>query len=125
MSAYPSAMRLALPPAADAAIDILLTDRTGGTPISRSATSSTKASLTPVWAVIGGVWVGTNYSHSIVFDHGNALNSQRKFFLYAMKNRLPDPSEICALDFKREFRRSAVCSVSETIYIDRSIFLTF
>jgi hypothetical protein len=38
-----------------------------------------------------------------------------------MKNRLADPSEICALDFKHEFGRSAACSVSATIGIDRSI----
>ncbi|MET4291218.1 hypothetical protein ABIB06_002567 [Bradyrhizobium sp. LB8.2] len=37
-----------------------------------------------------------------------------KFFLHAMKNRLPDPSEICALEFKGEFRRFKICSVSAT-----------
>src|SRR6185312_5419262 len=62
------------------------------------------------------------HSHSIVLSDGNALNFQRKFFLCMMKNRLPDPSEICALDFKHEFGRSAVCSVSATIDNDRSIF---
>jgi hypothetical protein len=35
------------------------------------------------------------------------------------KNRLADPSEICALEFKEEFRRSALCSVSATIGINR------
>jgi hypothetical protein len=55
-------------------------------------------------------------------DYGNALNFQRKFFLRMMKNRLPDPSEICALDFKQEFRRFAIPSVSATIGIDRPIF---
>jgi len=35
----------------------------------------------------------------------------------------PDPSEILALEFKGEFRRSAICSVSQTIDIDWSIFL--
>jgi hypothetical protein len=39
-----------------------------------------------------------------------------------MKNRLADPSEIYALDFKHEFRRSAIGSVSATIGVDRSIF---
>jgi hypothetical protein len=39
-----------------------------------------------------------------------------------MKNRLADPSEICALEFKGEFRRFGICSVSATIDIDRSIF---
>jgi hypothetical protein len=38
-----------------------------------------------------------------------------------MKNRLPDPSEICALDFKREFRGFGIYSVSATIDIDRSV----
>jgi hypothetical protein len=61
------------------------------------------------------------HSHSIILSYGNALNFRRKFFLYAMKNRLADPSEICALDFNHEFGRSAVCSVSATIGIDRSI----
>jgi hypothetical protein len=51
------------------------------------------------------------------------LNSRRKFFLHTTKNRLPDPSEIRALDFKHEFRRSAICSVSATIAIDWSILL--
>jgi hypothetical protein len=31
------------------------------------------------------------------------------------------PSEICALDFKRKFRRSVICPESATIDIDRSI----
>lgn len=62
------------------------------------------------------------HSHSIVITDGNALNSKRKFFLHATKNRLSDPSEISALDFKREFRRSGICSGSVTIEIDWSIF---
>jgi hypothetical protein len=33
-----------------------------------------------------------------------------------------DPSEIRALDFKHEFRPSAICSVSATIGIDQPIF---
>jgi hypothetical protein len=43
------------------------------------------------------------YSHSIVLSYSNALNFQRNFFLCAMKHRLADPSEICALDFEDEF----------------------
>jgi hypothetical protein len=39
-----------------------------------------------------------------------------------MKNRLPDPSEICALEFKAEFRRFGIDSISATIDIDQSIF---
>jgi hypothetical protein len=65
----------------------------------------------------------TPHSHSIILCRGNALDFQRKFFLRTTKNRLADPSENCALDFKREFRRSAICSMSATIGIDRSIFL--
>jgi hypothetical protein len=61
------------------------------------------------------------YSHSIVLRHRNALICQRKFFLRIAKHRLADPSEIRALDLKRKFGRSAICSVSETIDIDRSI----
>jgi hypothetical protein len=43
------------------------------------------------------------HSHSIVLGYRSALIWLRKFFLRTRKNRLPDPSEICALDFKREF----------------------
>jgi predicted DNA-binding transcriptional regulator AlpA len=50
------------------------------------------------------------------------LIRQIKFFRRSTKSRLAEPSEICALDFKHEFRRSAICSVSRTIGIDRSIF---
>jgi len=42
-----------------------------------------------------------------------------------MKNRLADPSEICALDSKHEFRRPAICSVADTIGIDRPILGIF
>jgi len=58
------------------------------------------------------------HSHSIVLRHGNALICPRKFFPPATKNRLRDPSEICAIDFKNEFRRSAICLVSAAIGID-------
>ncbi|WP_354047347.1 hypothetical protein [Bradyrhizobium sp. LB12.1] len=50
-------------------------------------------------------------THSIVLSDGNALNVQRKIFLCLMKNRLTDPSETFALDFKHQFRRSTICSV--------------
>jgi hypothetical protein len=72
--------------------------------------------------VVANRGMGQNHSHSIILGHGNALIFQRKLFLRTMKNRLPDPSKICALDFKKEFRRSAICSVSQTIDIDWSIF---
>jgi len=39
-----------------------------------------------------------------------------------MKNRLPDPSEICAVEFEGQFRRFGICSVSGTMGNDRSIF---
>jgi hypothetical protein len=55
-------------------------------------------------------------------NDSSALIFQRKFFQRARKNRLPNPSEICALDLKREFRRLRVCSVSATIGINWSIF---
>jgi hypothetical protein len=62
------------------------------------------------------------HSHSIVLMHGNALILPSKFFLRATKNRLPDPSKIRAPEFKSEFHRFGICSVSVTIDIDRSIF---
>jgi hypothetical protein len=66
---------------------------------------------------------GRNHSHSIILSDDNALIYQRKFFRRTAKNRLNDPSEIRALEFKREFRRSLIFSVSGTIGIHRSIFL--
>jgi hypothetical protein len=54
---------------------------------------------------------------------GNALNSRRKFSQHASKHRPLDPSEIRRLVFKRKIPRFAICSVSGTIGIDRSIFL--
>ncbi|MGH6710269.1 MAG: hypothetical protein ACREEK_14985 [Bradyrhizobium sp.] len=63
------------------------------------------------------------HSHSIVLSDRNALNSKCKFFPLATKNRLLDPSEICALDFKEKFRRFRICSVSATIGNDWSILL--
>jgi hypothetical protein len=39
-----------------------------------------------------------------------------------MENRLLDPSKICALEFKGEFRRFKIRSISATIGIDRSDF---
>ena len=46
-----------------------------------------------------------------------------QIFPLTTKNRIPDPSEILALEFKGEFRRSAICLVSKTIDIGWSIFL--
>jgi hypothetical protein len=43
------------------------------------------------------------HAHSIILSDRNALNSAHNFFLHTMKNRLPDPSEICALEFKENF----------------------
>jgi len=62
------------------------------------------------------------HSHSIVLNDDNALTYQGNFFRHAAKNRLADPSKIRALEFKSEFRRFRICSVSGTIGIDRSIF---
>ena len=64
---------------------------------------------------------GQSVPHSIVLNYGNALIFQRKFFLRVLKNRISDPSEICALDIKAEFRRPAISSVSATIGNNRSI----
>lgn len=58
------------------------------------------------------------YSHSIVPSHDNPLIQQCKFFRRTANHRLSDPSEIRALDFKHEFRRSAICSISAVIGID-------
>ncbi len=46
----------------------------------------------------------------------------RRNFPHTMKNRLPDPSEICLLHFSRELRQFGICSVSATIGINWSIF---
>jgi hypothetical protein len=62
------------------------------------------------------------YSHSMIFIRSKLLNFRRKCFLRTTKNRPADPSETCALDFKHEFHRFAICSVSATIDNDRSIF---
>lgn len=66
--------------------------------------------------------MGLNYVHSIVRGDDNALNYQCKFFPLTMKNLLPNPSEIRALDFKGKFRRFKISSVSATVGIDRSTF---
>jgi hypothetical protein len=60
------------------------------------------------------------HSHSIVLRHDNTLIGQQKSFWRTVKHRLPDPSEIRALDFMRKFRRSEICLVSATIGINRS-----
>jgi hypothetical protein len=41
--------------------------------------------------------------------------------VHTTENRLPDPSEIGALEFEKEFRRFRIWSVSATIGIDWSI----
>jgi hypothetical protein len=60
-------------------------------------------------------------AHSIVLSDHNALIYQHKIFLHTMKHRHPSPSEICALEFKGEFRRFGFGSISTTIGIDWSI----
>ena len=64
------------------------------------------------------------HSHSIISERRNSLSFQGKYFRRMLKYHAPDPSVICALDSKKEFRPSAISSVSETIDIDRSIFDT-
>jgi len=51
------------------------------------------------------------------------ITHSRKIFSLTTKNRISDPSEILALEFKEEFRRSPICSVLQTVDIDWSIFL--
>jgi hypothetical protein len=63
-----------------------------------------------------------SYSHSIIPWHDNVLICQHKVFLHLSKNRIPDPSENRALEFKGEFPQFGIRSVSATIDIDRSIF---
>jgi len=55
-------------------------------------------------------------------SHGNALIQLRKYFPHTIKDRSPDPSKIWALEFKLQFRRFEVSSISATIDDDRSIF---
>ncbi len=62
-------------------------------------------------------------SHSILQIHGNTLNQRRNSLRHTTKNRLPDPSETCAPEFKEEFRRSVMRSVSATTDVDCSILL--
>jgi len=59
----------------------------------------------------------------MVPGYGKALIFQCKFFLCTRENHLPDPSKICALEFKSEFRRFGIYSVSATIGINRSNLL--
>jgi hypothetical protein len=76
--------------------------------------STAKPTLSPLMV--------SGHSHSIVLGQGNVLIQRFKFFLRTATDRLPDPSEICALDFKREIRRLEFPPVSATIGNDRSIF---
>src|SRR5258708_36019469 len=60
----------------------------------------------------------------LYFSYAIPLQNQRKDSLrHTTKNRLPNPSETCALEFKEEFRRSVMRSVSATIDVDCSILL--
>jgi hypothetical protein len=76
-----------------------------------------------IFAILCYPFVRPRHSHSMIFVHGNALKFRRKFFQCTLKHRAPDPSGICALDFKENFRRFAIWSISATIGIDWSIFL--
>jgi hypothetical protein len=58
-------------------------------------------------------------ANSIVLSDRNALNAKCKCFPHATRNRLRNPSEIFALEFKGEFRRFKICSVMPTIGTDR------
>jgi hypothetical protein len=53
----------------------------------------------------------------MIFNNHKPLIQPSKCIRRSPKNRPPDPSEICALDFKGEFRQSAICSASATIDI--------
>ena len=55
--------------------------------------------------------------------NSNMLICRHNSFRQTAKNRLGDPSETRAPEFKEEFPRSAICSVSATIAINWSIFL--
>jgi hypothetical protein len=57
----------------------------------------------------------------MIFGYHKTLIWRDKFLRGTVKHRLRDPSEIRALDFKGEFRRSAICSPSATIAINGSI----
>jgi hypothetical protein len=54
----------------------------------------------------------------MVSSDDNALIYQRNFFSRTRENRLDEPSQICALEFKGEFLRFGIGSVSATIDID-------
>jgi hypothetical protein len=72
--------------------------------------------------IVGTVAAVSPHSHSIVSAHRNVLNFKRYLFPGAAKDRLGSPSKTRALDFKSEFGRSAICSVSVTIDNAWSIF---
>lgn len=55
-------------------------------------------------------------------ERSQYVDQTEKICLRTVKNRLLDPAENCALEFKGESRRFGICSVSATIDIDRSIF---
>jgi len=58
----------------------------------------------------------------MIFNNHNPLIQRAKYFPHSPKNRPPDPSKIHALDFKGEFRQSAIGSVPATIGIYWSNF---
>src|SRR5207249_1168149 len=68
--------------------------------------------------------VTSPHSHSIIFGHGNALIFRRKFFRVRRRTVSPIRQKFTLLIyFKHEFQRSAVCSASATIGINRLILL--
>lgn len=64
------------------------------------------------------------YSHSIAQSYISILAYQPNFFRASPKTDSQSPSETCALDFNREFRRSEIFSGSSTIGTDRLILLS-
>jgi hypothetical protein len=69
--------------------------------------------------------IAPRHSHSIIPSPGNTLISIDKCFPHFLKNRIPGPSEIAFLNSKGEFRRFGIRSLSATIDINRSIFLSW
>jgi hypothetical protein len=63
----------------------------------------------------------TPHSRSIVFYH-NAFDLPEKIFSAHDEEPSRRPVRICALEFKGEFHRAGICSVSTMIDNDRSIF---
>jgi hypothetical protein len=55
--------------------------------------------------------------------HRHALKSLAQILRCTLERRAPNPSEIRVLEFKEEFRRSAIWSVSANIDINWPIFM--